>query len=126
MPHNLITGEGEIVEEEKPERLVSEMFNYLDGPGKDAIKSFCDVYQIDGIKTLDKNLRSLVERKPMETSTFDMFTHRGIKTKIRLVDVTGSEFNVVVYNDQMIAAFQFLHRADPKKPPSYMNLQTKF
>jgi len=128
MSKNLITGKGEtvVVLEEEPERLISEMFNYLDGPGKDAITSFCDVYQIDGIKTLDKNLRSLVESIPMAQSTFDMFTHNGAKTKIRLVELSGFEFNVVVYNVKMIAAFLFMHRADPDKPPLYLGLQTKF
>jgi hypothetical protein len=130
MIQNLITGQTIEEDVEEAERSISELFDYLDGPGKDAMLSFCDSYQIDGVRNLDRNLRGMVfqdeDADYIEVNSIYMISTSQAETRISFRNA-GPEFNVIAHgNDGWIVAFKFMRRADPKKAPMYLGLQTKF
>jgi len=130
MIQNLITGQTIAEDVEEPERLISDLFDYLDGPGKDAVLSFCDSYQIDGVRSLDLNLREMVSQDQgddyVDINSITMISIEQVETRISFRN-SGPEFNVIAHgNNGWIVAFKFVRRADPKKAPMYLGLQTKF
>ncbi|MHA1817455.1 MAG: hypothetical protein ACTSX1_15745 [Candidatus Heimdallarchaeaceae archaeon] len=130
MSLTLVTDEPIVEEEEVPERLISELFDYLDGPGKDAILSFCDAYEIDGIRRMERNMRIIAAQNQDSeyadvASVYMVTTKTNEEAKISFVNV-GCQFNVVALGDEWVIAFQFVRRLDRTRAPIYLGLQTRF